>query len=174
MKRIAAILSDEKGSVLVSTVAVTLTVMFLTFLAYQKIQMTIVAEGVRDAMRSAVTDAVTQNYYTSYDDMLEGSSGAYSAVNGWANNATDGNMENRISGRLGLEEDDSGALVRNVDGQEQYSISNIQIRVQNPPNGSDSSQLSVNATYTLSVELPLGLPPLQIPQSVDASFAQKF
>jgi|GEM_PF-6016271 hypothetical protein len=176
MKRLIGILADKKGDVLVQTAGIVFFVMFFFSIAFTYGSSLIITGGVRDTVRNAVISAVNANYVKAYDGIREGNSDAYDADNSWESSADLGNVELNVAEFLGLT-DDNNAYTKLNNGQEQYAISDIQAILQNPPFLSNSSTLNIKITYTLNLPISIFLvrvSAINIPQSVNAQFEQKF
>ena len=76
-KKFRAILKSRKGSAFPLTIAVTLALLLLFCVASEGIRLMIIAQGVRDAVQSAVISTVNDSYDNVYHGVREGYSGAY-------------------------------------------------------------------------------------------------
>lgn len=175
--RVRKKLADRSGGITPLLAGIVILVIFLSGAIYEFISCFVIAEGVRDAMQNAANNASTQNYYNAYPGEKCGCSGAYSIDDdgNWADNSGDGNIEDSIDNTLGLTID-GGEHIKWDSGEQQYSISNISVSVNNPPLGSAGSGFKICVKYMLKINIVVfGIStPITVPQSVNAGFTQKF
>ena len=71
---------------------------------FENARLMIVAQGIRDAVQSAVIDVATQNWDEAYAGLREGYSGGYQlSENEWYRNITNGNIYGRLQKVLALQ-----------------------------------------------------------------------
>ncbi|MDF3004954.1 MAG: hypothetical protein K0S22_1426 [Oscillospiraceae bacterium] len=80
MEKIKRILKDKSGSGFPLIIAVTLSLMIVFTGISEYFRLTIVAQGVRDAVQTAVISTVNDNYDDVYHGVREGYSGAYQPI----------------------------------------------------------------------------------------------
>ena len=175
--RIRKKLVDTSGGITPLLAGIVILVIFLSGAIYEFMSCFVIAQGVRDAMQNEANNASTENYYNAYDGERCGNSGAYivDEDGNWTDNSDDGYIENSIDDLLDLIDDD-GEHVKWDSGDQQYSISDFSVSVDNPPLASSSNNFKISVRYTLKIFVVVfGISmPITVPQSVIAGFTPKF
>lgn len=181
MRNLKKILSDKSGSSAPLTLAVVLVVLLLSCTVYEYMRMTVIAEGVRDAVQSAMIDVATENWDDAYNGLREGYSGGY-VLSGtdWTVRLDTGDVYARLGDTLGVKSV-GGKYVKYTGPDTEYTLSGLSVTMQNAPlapaNTGGIPQLS--ATGTVDVEVPLSfgwghLPPLKFTMKLKGGFTPKF
>lgn len=133
-KNLGNILKDKKGEMFPMTVAVAICLLFLLLVAMEFFKLMITASGIKDAYEEAMISVVTDNYNEVYTCVREGyASGQIPTGYGFNATVDIGDVEERLSGLLGLTSS-GGTLNKVTDaGNIQYQISDINVTVPNTP-----------------------------------------
>lgn len=164
---------NTRGDILPMLGGIGFILTFVCVLGFQFVRATVITSGTKEALRSESVTAVTQNNFNAYASLREGLDGAYT-VDGSGHvldNASNTLRQDLITD-LGLQ-DSNGKFVKTTDGQPAYSMSDFNVRVSNPGFRATGTY-SITAQSTLSIAMPLHLPAISIPLSVDADFRPKF
>lgn len=148
--------------------------LLVTFLAVFEIARTgIITTNVQSTMRRAIDTNLTENKIYAYDSLREGLSGAYTVDgSGSAQENIHTDAEQQIIKGLNLKaQNDEYVEVNGI--QKEFGLSGLNVQISNPDPGSTGTY-TVAITSTLSISMPLALPPIQIPISVNGDFASKF
>lgn len=134
LKILGNILKDKKGEMFPMTVAVAICLIFLLLVAMEFFKLMITASGIKDAYEEAMISVVTDNYNEVYACVREGyASGQIPTGYGFNATVDTGDVEERLSGLLGLT-GSGGTLNKVTDaGNIQYQISDINVTVPNTP-----------------------------------------
>lgn len=181
MIKLKEILSDKSGNSAPLTLAAVLVVILLSCTIFEYMRLTVIAEGVRDAVQSAMIDVATENWDDAYNGLREGYSGGY-VLSGadWVVRLDVGDVYSRLESTLGVKSV-SGKYVKYTGPDIEYTLSGLSVTVQNAPLAPASTggipQLS--ATGTVNVEVPLSfgwghLPPLKFTMKLKGGFTPKF
>lgn len=148
--------------------------LLVTFLAVFEIARTgIITTTVQSNMRRAIGANLTENKVYAYDSLREGLSGAYTVDgSGSTHENVHTDAEQRIVKGLNLKAQ-NGAYVEMNGTQNEFALSELNVQISNPNPGS-TGIYSATITGTLSIFMPLSLPPIQIPLSANGDFASKF
>lgn len=148
--------------------------LLVTFLAVFEIARTgIITTNVKSNMRRAIDANLTENKLYAYDSLREGLSGAYTVDDsGSVQENVHSDAGQQIIKELNLKAQND-AYVEMNGVQNEFALSGLNVQVSNPNSGSTGTY-AVTITSTLSISMPLALPPIQIPLSVTGDFAPKF
>ena len=103
MTRLREILRDRKGNGFPLAIAITLALVIIFCGISEYIRLLIIAQGVRDAMQTAVISTVNDNYDDVYHGVREGYSGGYQPMAGDFEESLDyGDIYGRLEEVLGL------------------------------------------------------------------------
>lgn len=181
MVRIKKILSDTSGNAVPLTLATVLVMIILSCTVYEYIRLMVIANGVRDAVQSAMIDVATENWDNAYNGLREGYSGGYTlSGTDWVVRLDTGDVYSRLESTLGVIRE-SGKYVKYTGSDVEYTLSGLSVSMQNAPLApasiGDISQLS--ATGTVDVEVPLSfgwghLSPLKVTMKLKGGFTPKF
>ncbi|WP_088224629.1 hypothetical protein [Desulfosporosinus sp. FKB] len=179
--RICDILKSKKGTSFPLVVAVTLALVLVFCGVSESIRLMIVAQGVRDAVQSAVISTINDNYDNVYHGVREGYSGAYQP------NASDfeesldyGDMYGRLDQLLGLRQE-NGYHVKYAGDDVEFRLSGLSVYLDNmplaPASPDNSKGLLADAALKLEVPVSFGgksLPPMVINLRVEAKYMPIF
>ena len=129
-----------------------------TFVIFEGAHLNDCGQVVRSAVQDAVTTTCTENYAAVYNGVREGYSGGYKLEkNGsWSEAIDPGDVYDKLDHVLGTRKEGE-AHVKNVNGREMFSLSNLEVQMTNAPfapDGTDANKLTGVAYVTLSV--PMG------------------
>lgn len=150
------LLRSRRGDVTVQTVAVIMILILMIIPVYHYCRILYICNSVKSSFRDELVKTVTANYHPSYDGMREGNSGAYNLEsNVWTDKLNKGSVISDLTNKLSLNQ--NGTLYDKTDpnGALEYTISNINITVQNAELADNSNKLSAKATYTITVPIKL-------------------
>ncbi len=181
MMKIRKFLKDKSGSGGPLILAIVLGCILLSTVMFENARLMIVAQGIRDAVQSAVIDVATQNWDEAYAGLREGYSGGYQlSENEWYRNITNGNIYGRLQKVLALQYE-NGQYVKYAGENVEYRLSDLTVDVSNAPlapsNPNGISQLTVTGTITVAVPLSFGfghLPDMKITMRFQSVYIPKF
>lgn len=160
-------------------IAVTLCLLMLFMVIAEYFRVTIIVQGVRDAVQQAVIATVNENYDDVYHSVREGyAAGWFPEEDGeWFESIDTGDIYGNLSALLGLTTDGEN-YTKYVDDALEYTLSDLSVHISN--NGLASGQSEgYLATATLHLEVPISfagkiLPPASLDLRVDAKYVPKF
>lgn len=181
MRKIRKLLKDRSGSGGPLILAVVLGCILLSTAIFEYARLMIVAQGIRDAVQSAVIDVAAENWDEAYVGIREGYSGGYQlSGNEWYRNITNGNIYGRLQEVLALQYE-KGQYVKYAGENVEYRLSDLAVDVSNAPlapsNPHGISQLTVTGTITVAVPLSFGfgyLPDMKITMRFQSVYIPKF
>lgn len=181
MKKIQEVLKNKSGQGVPMILAVVLCCLILACVTFEYMRLTIVAQGVRDSVQSAIVDVATENWDEAYAGLREGYSGGYQlAGSSWSQNVTSGNVYARLQDVLGIEYE-GGQYVKYSGKNLEYRLYDLHLDVENAPLAPSVpdgiTQLNVTGTITVDVPLSFGfghLPPMQITMKLNAKYVPRF
>jgi hypothetical protein len=134
VKKIFGKICNNRGSGFPLTVAVTLCLV-LTFTGISEyLRLMLIAEGVRDALQSAVISTVNDNYDDVYHGVREGYSGGYQPIDSEFEESLDyGDIYNRLDNILGLTDNDEYNKKLTNEGKTEFMISDLEVGIKNAP-----------------------------------------
>ena len=160
-------------------IAVTLCLLMLFTVIAEYFRVTIIVQGVRDAVQQAVIATVNENYDDVYHSVREGyAAGWFPEENGeWSESIDTGDIYGNLSALLGLTTDGEN-YTKYVDNALEYALSDLSVRIFNNALASGQSE-GYLATVTLHLEVPISfagkiLPPASLDLRVDAKYVPKF
>lgn len=181
MRKLRALWKDRsgKGSPLILAVVLVCILLSTVIFEYARLQLT--AQGVRDAVQSAVVDVAAQNWDEAYAGLREGYAGGYELTGAaWYQNVTSGNVYGRLKDVLGLQFE-GGRYVKYSGPDAEYLLSGLTLGVENAPlapsDPMSAVQLNVTGAITLQVPLSFGwshLPMMEIELQLKSSYVPKF
>lgn len=179
--KIKRILTNKSGSgfPLIIAIALALIIIFTGISEY--FRLVIVAQGVRDAVQTAVISTVNDNYDDVYHGVREGYSGAYQPYAGDFEESLDyGDIYDRLDGILGLSSNGGYHEKRTPDGKLEFKVWNLDVDIRNAPLASDdqaSARFEADSTILLEVPVSFGgqlLPPMTIKVKTSAGYTPIF
>jgi len=181
MTKLKQVLRDRRGSAFPLAVAITLSLIFLFAGVSEYLRLMIIAQGVRDAVQSAVIATVTENYDNVYQGAREGYSGAYQPMGGsFEESLNYGDIYSRMSSVLGLTRNGGAYVKQRGDGSAEFRVWGLAVDISNAPfaQGDAPSQRFV-ADSTIELEVPVSfggslLPPMRITVKTSAGYTPVF
>ena len=181
LTRIYDILKSKRGSSFPLVVAITLALVIVFCGVSESIRLMIVAQGVRDAVQSAVISTINDNYGNVYHGVREGYSGAYQpSASDFHENLDYGDIYGRLDQLMGLRQE-NGYHVKYSGDDMEFRVSGLSVDLDNmplaPANPDNSKGLLADATIKLEVPVPFGensLPPMTINLRVQAKYMPIF
>ena len=172
--KIWRIFRNTKGNVMIWCPVVVIVMLLIGTSVFEYQRLTVIAQGSRDAVQTAITQVCTEQYDQLYNGLREGYSGGYKLEStNWTENVDIINMTTKLDAKLGTH---NGEKISN--GKTEYKITGMSVQLHNAPlapgNPDDTKQFSGTATYTLTVPLSFGwqsLPPMVIPMEVTAGYS---
>jgi hypothetical protein len=179
--RICDILRSKRGSSFPLVVAVTFALVIVFCGITETIRLMIVAQGVRDAVQSAVISTINDNYDDVYHSVREGYSGAYQpGASDFVESLDYGDMYGRLDQLLGLRKE-SGYHVKYAGDDVEFRLSGLYVDLENmplaPASPDNSKGLLADANIRMEVPVSFGgkaLPPMVINLRVKAKYMPIF
>ena len=179
--KICDIIKNKKGASFPLVVAVTLAIVIIFSGISEYIRLVIIAQGVRDAVQSAVISTVNDSYDNVYHGVREGYSGAYQPSAGDFEESLDyGDIYGRLDQLLGLRQE-NGYHVKYAGNTVEFRLSGLSVALENMPfapvNPDNSRELQADAAIRLEVPVSFGgksLPPMTINLKVQAKYMPLF
>lgn len=184
MSNIREKLKERKGNgvILACVIVLALMLMISGISEYMRLQM--IAQGIKEALQSAVIGVATANYDDAYNGLREGYSGGYELNENdqWVEQIDYGAVLANLDQLLGLEEvEEEQAHKKFIGGRVEYSLSDLNVNIINgafaPGSGTNGSRIETEATIMVAVPLSFGfetLPPLHMKLKVRAGYMPKF
>lgn len=175
------ILKNKVGSSFPLIVAVTLALVIIFCAAAEYIRLMIIAQGVRDAMQSAVISTVNDSYDNVYHGIREGYSGAYlPSAKDFEASLDYGDIYGRLDQVLGLHSE-SGYHVKYAGDAVEFRLSNLNVDLKNmpfAPTFPDNAN-GFLADAEIKLEIPISfawknLAPIQMNLKVQAKYMPLF
>ena len=181
LTRIRAILKSKRGSSFPLVVAITLALVIVFCGISESIRLMIVAQGVRDAVQSAVISTINDNYGNVYHGVREGYSGAYQpSAADFQENLDYGDIYGRLDQLMGLRQE-NGYHVKCSGDDVEFRVSGLSVDLDNMPLApvapDNSKGLLADVAIKLEVPVSFGgnsLPPMVINLRVQAKYMPIF
>lgn len=179
MKKIVAILKNQKGTMFPLIVAVSLVLAMLLCVLSESMRLMIIASGVRNAVQSAVIATVTDNYDDVYHAVREGYSGGYRpSGSSWTESLDYGDAYRHLDDTLGLREE-NGRHVKYAGEAEEFSLSGLSVNIRNEPLAPSNNTEPFLADAEIRLEVPVSfcgksLQPMRIDLKVQAKYMPLF
>lgn len=181
MTKFYDIIKNKKGSSFPLIVAVTLALVIIFCGISEYIRLVIIAQGVRDAVQSAVISTANDSYDDVYHGVREGYSGAYQPFAGEFEESLDyGDVYGRLDDLLGLRYE-SGWHVKYAGDDVEFRLSGLSVDLENMPlaPGSPDNANGFLADAAILLEVPVSfggetLPPMRINLRVQAKYMPLF
>ena len=169
-KKFRAILKSNKGSAFPLTIAVTLALLLLLCVASEGIRLMIIAQGVRDAVQSAVISTVNDSYDNAYqlsaDDFEE--------------SLDYGDIYGRLDNLLELRQE-NGYHVKYAGDEAEFRLSDLSVHLRNmplaPSDPDNANGYLADVVIRLEVPVRFGgniLPPMTVDLKVQAKYMPLF
>ena len=173
------LLKGNRGDGFPLTIAVTFCLLLIFFGISEYFRVTIIAQGVRDAVQESVISTINDNFDDVYHAVREGYAAGYSPTEdgAWEESIDTGNIYAQLAATLGLTSTGSGYASYAGDELE-YTISELAVTLSNNDLASGESE-GYLANATLVLDIPTGfagriLPPVRMLLRVQAKYIPKF
>ena len=173
------LLKGSRGDGFPLTIAVTLCLLLIFCGISEYFRVTIIAQGVRDAVQESVISTINDNFDDVYHAVREGYAAGYSPTEdgAWEESIDTGNIYAQLAATLGLTSTGNGYASYAGDELE-YTISELAVTLSNNGLASGESE-GYLANATLVLEIPTGfarriLPPVRMLLRVQAKYIPKF
>lgn len=173
------LLRGKRGDGFPLTIAVTLCLILIFCGISEYFRVTIIAQGVRDAVQQSVISTVNDNFDDVYHSVREGYAAGYFPTDdeSWEESLDTGNIYAQLALTLGLTATGDG-YASYAGNELEYIISNLVVTLSNNGLASGESE-GYLADATLVLEVPSSfagtvLPSLQIQLRVQAKYIPKF
>lgn len=180
-RKIKRILRDNRASSFPFIIAITLSLVIIFCGISEYFRLMIVAQGVRDAVQTAVITVVNDNYDDVYHGVREGYSGAYQPIAEDFEESLDyGYIYDRLDGILGLSYSGGYHEKRTSDSKLEFRVWGLSVDIRNAPFASgDQSSARFEADSTIMLEVPVSfggklLPPMRIKVKTSAGYTPRF
>lgn len=174
------LLKGRRGDGFPMTIAVTLCLLLIFCGISEYFRVTIIAQGVRDAVQQAVISTINDNYDDVYHAVREGYAAGWFPDNddSWEESLDTGNIYVQLAATLGLTSTGTDSYSSYAGDKLEYMITNLAVTLSNNGLASGESE-GFLADATLVLEVPTGfagkiLPPVQIRLKVQAKYIPKF
>lgn len=181
MKKIKAILKDKRASSFPFIIAITLSLVIIFCGISEYFRLMIVAQGVRDAVQTAVITVVNDNYDDVYHGVREGYSGAYQPIAEDFEESLDySDIYDRLDSILGIAYSSGYHEKRTSEGKLEFRVWGLEVDIRNAPFASgDQSTARFEADSTIMLEVPMSfggklLPPMRIKAKTSAGYTPRF
>ena len=172
-------LKGKPGDGFPMTISVTLCLLLIFCGISEYFRVTIIAQGVRDAVQESVISTINDNFDDVYHAVREGYAAGYSPTEdgAWEESIDTGNIYAQLAATLGLTSTGNGYA--SYAGEElEYTISELTVTLSNNGLASGESE-GYLANATLVLEIPTGfarriLPPVRMLLRVQAKYIPKF
>ena len=179
--KIKQILRGKGGAGFPLIIAITLSLVIIFCGISEYFRLVIVAQGVRDAVQTAVISTVNDNYDDVYHGVREGYSGAYQPIAEDFEESLDyGDIYDRLDGILGLSYSGGYHEKRTSDSKLEFRVWGLSVDIRNAPFASgDQSSARFEADSTIMLEVPVSfggklLPPMRIKVKTSAGYTPRF
>lgn len=180
-RKIKNILTDNRASSFPFIIAITLSLVIIFCGISEYFRLMIVAQGVRDAVQTAVITVVNDNYDDVYHGVREGYSGAYQPIAEDFEESLDyGDIYDRMDGILGLSYSGGYHEKRTSDSKMEFRVWGLSVDIRNAPFASgdqSSARFEADSTIMLEVSVSFGgklLPPMRIKVKTSAGYTPRF
>ena len=181
MTRLREILRDRKGNGFPLAIAITLALVIIFCGISEYIRLLIIAQGVRDAMQTAVISTVNDNYDDVYHGVREGYSGGYQPMAGDFEESLDyGDIYGRLEEVLGLSYQGGTRVKFTEDGKTEFRVWGLDVDIENAPlAGGDRAGNRFVANCEIELEVPVSfggrlLPAMRITVATSAGYTPRF
>ena len=173
------LMRGKRGDGFPLAIAITLCLLLIFCGISEYFRVTIIAQGIRDAVQEAVISTVNDNFDDVYHAVREGYAAGYSPTEdgAWEESLDTGNIYAQLAATLGLTSTGSGYASYAGDELE-YTLSELTVTLSNNGLASGESE-GYLANATLVLEIPTGfagriLPPVRMLLRVQAKYIPKF
>lgn len=179
MQKIKRLFGDKRGNTTPLTIALILALLFTICALSEFFRLSIIANGVRNALQSAVISVATTNYDEVYNGLREGYSGGYwLSGEHWEENLDYGDIYEQLDELLGTESDGGYHVRENRNGYE-YRLSGLSVDIKNVRLRPGSAEKNMEVTAKIRLEIPVSFGgesflPVQIQIKVKSAYMPKF
>ena len=155
MREIKKLVKDKNGNTTPLTIALILALLFTLCALSEFFRLSVIANGVRNALQSAVISVATTNYDEVYNGLREGYSGGYwLSGDQWEENLDYGDIYEQLDELLDTESDGKYHVKEMQNGYE-YRLSNLSVDIKNVRlrPGSAVNNLEVTAKLRLEMQI---------------------
>lgn len=181
MRKMKQILKDRRGISFPLTIAITLSLVILFTGISEYFRLLIIAQGVRDAVQTAVISTVNDNYDDVYHGVREGYSGAYQPMAEDFEESLDyGDIYERLDHILGLSYSGGSHEKQTSDGKLEFKVWDLNVDIKNAPLArGDAASARFEADCTILLEVPVSfggklLPAMRIKVKTSAGYTPRF
>ena len=171
MTRLREILRDRKGNGFPLAIAITLALVIIFCGISEYIRLLIIAQGVRDAVQTAVISTVNDNYDDVYHGVREGYSGGYQPMAGDFEESLDyGDIYGRLEEVLGLSYQGGTRVKFTEDGKTEFRVWGLDV-------DRSGNRFVANCEIELEVPVSFGgrlLPAMRITVATSAGYTPRF
>lgn len=142
-----------EGTPMILAIVLVLLMLFCIVAEYSRVWL--IAQGVKEVTQQAVLSTVNDNYNDVYHAVREGYAAGWfpDDSGGWEESVDEGDVYAQLSAILGLSSDGE-RYVKFADGQEEYRVSDLSVKVSNNAIASGKSD-GYTATAELKLEVPV-------------------
>ena len=178
MKKQSFLLKGGRGDGFPLTIAVTLALLFIFCGISEYFRVSIIAQGVRDAVQQAVISTVNDNYDDVYHSVREGyAAGWFPTDDAWEESVDAGDVYTHLALTMGLTSIGDG-YAKYAGDELEFTVSELRVTLSN--NGLASGQSEgYLADATIVLEIPTRfagtvLPPIRMTLKVQAKYMPLF
>lgn len=160
------------------TIAVTLAILLIFCGIGEYFRVSIIAQGVRDAVQQSVIATINDNYDDVYHSVREGyAAGWFPTDDDWEESIDTGSVYANLAATLGLTSNGS-EYMKLTNGELEYTLSGLSVDISNNSLASGQSE-GYLADATIVLEVPTSfagsiLPPLRMTLQVQAKYMPLF
>ena len=181
MNKLKSALCNNRGAGFPLVIAITLALTMIFCGVSEYFRLMIIAQGVRDAVQTAVISVVNDNYDDVYHGTREGYSGGYQPISEDFEESLDyGDIYDRMDNILGLSYGGGYHEKRTSEGKLEFKVWGLSVDIRNAPFASgDQSSSRFEADSTIMLEVPVSfggklLPPMRIKIKTSAGYIPRF
>jgi hypothetical protein len=178
MRRVRNLIKNREGTAVPLAAAIALSLILIFCVISEYFRISIITQGVRDAVQQSVISVVNDNYDDAYHSIREGYSAGYVPVDGgWEESLDTGDVYSYLTNTLGLVRE-NGSYRKYAGDELEFTLSDLKVDLKNAPLMSDSGdQLLAEVSLELEVPVRIGrelLPPMRIQLVVQAEYSPIF
>lgn len=181
MSSVKKTLKSKAGNGIPLAVAIAIALLLIFCGISEYLRLLFIAQGVRDAVQSAVIATVNDNYDDAYHGVREGYSGAYQPMAEDFEASLDyGDIYGRLDNILGLDRDDGYHVKLTVEDKTEFKVWGLNVDIHNAPfapGGFDNPQFIADSEIKLEVPVSFAgklLPPMKMTVKTSAGYTPKF
>lgn len=171
---------NEEGNTTPLTIALILIFLFIICTIAEVFRISLIVQGVRDALQQATISVATANWDEAYNGLREGYSGGYVLFDDeWEENLEEEKIYEQLDEILGTEEKEEGHRKKIREENHEYLLSELKAEVINVPLRLEqaSENLKVEASIKIKIPFSFGfqnLPPFEMVIKTKAVYMPKF